>query len=278
MKTTDTDTVYLTGLGKVIKAYEEIAATRMRVIRSGVVKNREFTGQLNQIFCLVKNSYIKETQKYQVQMLRQKNGRIARIFFSTNTGLYGDIIQRIFNLYVSDLKDASSDAIIIGRLGKGLFESYYKGKKYTYFEIADKEVSLDQIANIVEFLAPYESVYVYHGLFKNILMQEAVCTNISGDSLPAPEEKVPTRKLIFEPSLTKTLRFFETEIFSGLLVHVVFESQLAKFSSRMASLEQASENIQKERILAIMQSSLLKKRSMNKKQLEMMAGSRLWGV
>ena len=81
MKTTDTDTVYLTGLGKVIKAYEEIAATRMRVIRSGVVKNREFTGRLNQIFCLVKNSYIKETQKYQVQMLRQKNGRIARIFF-----------------------------------------------------------------------------------------------------------------------------------------------------------------------------------------------------
>ena len=36
-----TEINYLTDLGRVIKAYEEIAASRMQNIRSEVVKNRE---------------------------------------------------------------------------------------------------------------------------------------------------------------------------------------------------------------------------------------------
>ena len=272
-----TEINYLTDLGRVIKAYEEIAASRMQNIRNEVVKNREFTGQLNRIFCTVKNSYQKELEKYKLMFLRQKNGKTARIFIAANTGLYGDMVYRIFNLFSEELKESPSDPIIVGRLGKTLFESTHRGQKFAYFEMPDKGMILAEIEKIVEYLAPYEKVFVYHGLFRNILMQEAVSTNISGDSLLAPEEKTPTRKLIFEPSIPQILHFFETEIFSGLLVHVIFESQLAKFSSRMAALEQATENIKKESLMVRTENTLLKRKISDKKQLEMMAGMSLWG-
>jgi len=62
-----------------------------------------------------------------------------------------------------------------------------------------------------------------------------------------------------------------------LLVHVIFESQLAKFSSRMAALEQATENIKKESLMVRTENTLLKRKISDKKQLEMMAGMSLWG-
>jgi len=277
MKALTSEINYLTDLGKIIKAYEEIAASRMQNIRNEVVKNREFTGQLNRIFYTVKNSYKKELEKYKLSSARGKNGKTARIFIAANTGLYGDMVYRIFNLFSEELKESPSDPVIVGRLGKTLFETTHRNQTFAYFEMPDREMILTEIKKIVDYLAPYETVFVYHGLFKNILMQEAVSTNISGDSLAIPAERLPTRRLIFEPEIPKILHFFETEIFSGLLVHVIFESQLAKFSSRMAALEQATVNIKKENLLAKMENTLLRRRVSDKKQLEMMAGMSMWG-
>ena len=98
MKALTSEINYLTDLGKIIKAYEEIAASRMQNIRNEVVKNREFTGQLNRIFCTVKNSYQKELEKYKLMFLRQKNGKTARIFIAANTGLYGDMVYRGYSI------------------------------------------------------------------------------------------------------------------------------------------------------------------------------------
>lgn len=267
---------YLSDLGKIIKAYEEIAAYRMQNVRQKVLKNREFTSELNQIFQIVKNSYQEALKKYKLSTSRWKNNKTARVFLSANTGLYGDIVQRIFDLFYVDLKKYNSDAVVVGRLGRSLFESSNINQKYVYFEIPDKLSTLEEIKQIIEYLTPYETVVVYHGLFKNVIMSEAMASNISGDVGQLPEEKVPTRQLIFEPSLPQILYFFENEISSSIFLHVIFESQLAKFSSRMAALEQASENIKKETMRTKMENVLSRKRSIDKEQLEMLAGRSLW--
>lgn len=275
MRKTTSDIDYLADLGKVVKAYEEIAAFRMRNIKERVLKNRQFVNELNDVFYSVKISYQKMVEKYKASGKR-KNGKTARVFLSSNTGLYGDMVQRVFGLFLSDFKKSSSDVIIIGRLGKSLFESSHLSTNFIYFELPDKEMVLEEIKKMVDFLIPYETVIVYYGLFKNIIMQEAVSTNVSGDIQLEPEKKQPTRKLIFEPSVPQILDFFESEIFSSLLMHVIFESQLAKFSSRMSALEQANENIRRETAFARIEAAMYKKRFLDKKQLETLAGRALW--
>lgn len=278
MKKLTSEVDYLADMAKIIKAYEEIAAFRMRNVRERVLKNRDYTGELNTIFQIVKVSYQKLLEQYKLSDGQRKNGKTVRLFLSANTGLYGDMVQRIFNLFLAELKASPSETIIAGRLGKSLFDSCGLRQKYLFFEIPDREMLLEEIKRLVDVLLPYEKVIVYHGVFKNIVMQEAAASNLSGETLLPKEEKPATRQLIFEPSLTEVLSFFETEIFSGLLMQVIFESQLAKFSSRMSSLEQASENIRKETALKKLESFLLGKRLNDKKQQEMLAGRSLWGI
>ncbi len=268
---------YLANMAQMIKAYEEIAAFRLRHVREKVLKNRDYTQELNGVFQIVKISYEKLLQKYKLAGVQRKNGRTVRVFLSANTGLYGDMVQRIFNLFLRELESSPSEVVIAGRLGKSLFDSSGLPQRYTFFEIPDREMVLEEVKKLVEILLPYERVIVYHGMFKNIVMQEATATNLSGEALLPLPEKPATRKLIFEPSLPLVLSFFESEIFSGLLMQVIFESQLAKFSSRMSSLEQASENIRKESMLVQLENMMLKKKENNKKQLEMLAGRSLWG-
>jgi len=93
-----------------------------------------------------------------------------------------------------------------------------------------------EIKNLVDFLLPYETVIVYHGLFKNVLMQEAVLSNLSGDTADGADELISEREVIFEPGILQILEVFETEIFYGLFLQVVYESQLAKFSSEWLRL------------------------------------------
>lgn len=275
MKNLALEIEYLSDLSKMVKAYEEIAAVRMQNIKKGVLGNREYTKELYKILQIVKDSYKEESEKYKFTFYGKKNGKTASVLMSANTGLYGDIVQRVFYLFLAGLKETPSEPVIIGRLGRALYESGSKKEKYVYFEIPDTELILDDVKKVADFLSSYETVIVYHGLFKNIIMQEAVASNLAGDP-QFEEEKAPTRKLLFEPYLPEILSFFDSEIFSGFLLHTLLESQLAKFSARMAALEQATENIRKERLMIKRDNNLYRKRLLDKKQLEGLSGRILW--
>lgn len=266
---------YLTSLEKIINAYEEIAANRMQNIKKGVLENREHLTEINQIFQIVKNSYQKQVVVHKTISSRNKIQQTARVFISANTGLYGDLISRVFTVFRQDLKDPG-EAVIIGQLGKVLMEKSYPGAKFTYFNFPDAKIDFQVSKRLIDYLMPYEQVVIYHGLFKNIVMQEASSSNITGDFLLPETKESRRRQLIFEPSLVKILEFFETEIFASLLVQTIYESQLAKFSSRMASLDQATDNISRATRQALWENSREKHRLVNRKQLGMLAGRQLW--
>ena len=88
--------------------------------------------------------------------------------------------------------------------------------------------------------------------------------------------KGPKVKYFFEPSLEKIMAFFEAEIFSSIFEQTIFESQLAKFASRMTSLEIRVEKI-KELLKQIdIEKQKVKHRIMNKKQLDVLSSISLW--
>lgn len=271
------DIDYLVSLEKIINAYEEIAALRLQNVKAKVLKNRDFLTELSQIFQIVKNSYQKEVAKHKIASVRNKNNKTVRVFISANAGLYGDIIQRVFRVFRDELKKSPSDVAIIGQLGKSLVEETRLKSSFAYFDFPDAKFDAVAAKKLVEFLTPYETVIVYHGVFKNILMQDPASTNITGDVLLPLVKEGRRRRLIFEPSLPQILEFFETEFFSSLLIQTIFEAQLAKFSARMATLDQASENIKEATKQALWEKTKEEHRLTNKKQLNMLAGIQLWG-
>jgi len=271
-------------LRTILETYEEIAATRMARIRSSVLANRDFLLEINAIFQQVKTSYktqiealmknkrIKDSSKL---TFIKRNGKTLYVFISANTGLYGEIILKTYDVFIKNLRKEPGDVAILGRLGLEIFNAEKIKAPLTYFEFPDDKIDAQMVQKIVEHIIKYEKVLVFYEQFNNVVNQSPIITNISGDPLPW-EKGVPSARYFFEPSLEKIMEFFEKEIFASIFQQTIFESELAKFASRMVSLDLASENIKIRLKQVILARDRLKHQENNKRQLEKFASMALW--
>ena len=269
---------------EVLETYEEIAAQRMQNTRSSVLAGRLFIAELNYIFQQVKSSsrneilkrmktkHIKDPSKL---TFIERNGKTLYVLLSSNTGLYGDIIKETSELFINLVKKEKTDAVIIGRIGLELFKNSGLLITYNYFEFPDNTVDNQALKKIVSYILQYERVFIVYGRFENIVSQKPTVTSISGDPL-SKEETASNVRYFFEPSLDKIMKFFEAQIFASLFDQTVFESQLAKFASRMTSLEQRVENIQDILKDMALEKEKIRHRIINKKQLETFSSMALW--
>lgn len=265
------DIEYSLSLKTIVQTYQEIAGSRMQRIRNSVLSSRDFLLGINTIFQQVKSSY-------KIKGGLQNNGKTLFVFISANTGLYGDIIKRTFLLFAREIKKERSDIAIIGRLGFRLFqEEFGFAKTFMYFELSDNKIDHEGIKKIIPYLIQYEKVIVFYEQFQSIIASEPIATSVSGDRLPW-EKTSSEIKYIFEPSLEKVMVFFEKEIIVSIFEQVVFESLLAKFSSRMIALEQTTENIQNKLKQALLKKAVIKHQELNKKQNERLSSMSLWAT
>lgn len=199
------ETEFLATLRTILETYEEIAATRMARIRSSVLSSRDFLLEINAIFQQVKTSY-----KTQIELLMKnkkikdpskltfikRNGKTLYVFISANTGLYGEIIRRTYNVFLENLKKEPGDVAILGRLGLEIFNAEGIKSPLTYFEFPDSKMDNAIVQKIVEHIIQYEKVLVFYEQFNNVINQSPIVTNISGDPLPW-EKGGPQAKYFF---------------------------------------------------------------------------------
>lgn len=275
---------FLNILHTILETYEEIAATRMARIRTSVLGSRDFLLEINAIFQQVKSSY-----QAQIELLMKKkkikdpakltfvkrNGKTLYVFVSANTGLYGDIIKKTYDVFVDNLKKTPGDVVIIGKLGVEIFKADKVSIPYTYFDFPDNKIDNAILQKITQHIIQYEKVLVFYEQFNTVVSQSPIVTNISGDPLPW-EKGGPVSKYFFEPSLEKIMEFFEKEIFGSIFQQTIFESELAKFAARMVSLDFASDNTKNRLKQVTLAKNRIKHQEENKRQLEKFASMRLW--
>ena len=283
-KETIREIAFLNTLKEILETYEEIAATRMARIRTSVLGSRDFLLEINAIFQQVKSSY-----KAAVELLMRKkkikdptkltfikrNGKTLYVFVSANTGLYGDIIKKTYDVFIDNLKKAPGDVVILGKLGVEIFKADKVAIPYTYFDFPDNKIDNAILKKITDHIIQYEKVLVFYEQFNTVISQSPIVTNISGDPLPW-EKGGPQAKYFFEPSLEKIMEFFEKEIFGSIFQQTIFESELAKFAARMVSLDYAADNTKDRLREVILTKNRIKHQEDNKRQLEKFASMKLW--
>ncbi len=271
-------------LKDVLETYEEIAAARIQNTRSSVVVGRLFIEELNYIFQQVKSSHRDEMlRRMKTRHIKdpskltfiERNGKTLYVLLSSNSGLYGDIIKKTSELFINLVRKEKADAVIIGRVGLELFKDAGLLTTYNYFDFPDNKVDNEALAKIISYILQYERIFIVYGRFENIVSQKPTVTGISGDPLVQEQTKTQV-KYFFEPSLDKIMKFFEAQIFASLFDQTVFESQLAKFASRMTSLEMRVENIKVILKEVAFEKEKIRHRIINKKQLETFSSMALW--
>ncbi len=277
----------LNSLKDLASSYEEIAVVRMQKIRDSVLKSRDFLSDLSDVFVDLKASYLREIKELlekrkkgdkTILPILQKNGKNLMVYVSSNGRLYGSVTQKVFRLFMQDLKKPESekaDIVVVGEAGRDMLDAAKIGKPFEYFEIPDTDVSLTHIKKLVQKFLIYEKVYIYYGKFSNVVKQNPISTSITGDNIFETENLVETPRedrFIFEPVLEKIFHFFETQIMANLFSQTILENQLARHASRVDAMEEALVHIEEETKKINVLRNRIKHQTQDRKQLETISG------
>lgn len=272
----------VTSLKDLTEVYGEIASIRMRKVRNYVLKNRDFLASIEIIFKDALNYY---TKKLSDLMKRGKikdsskvtflahNGRTVAVLISANTGFYGEVVRETFKKFIEEIKNEKVEVTIIGRLGRTLFLEEMPNHPYTYFDLPDYGTNEDKLSEAIKHLVQYEEIRVYYGKYYSVVTQKPTIFSISAGKSVDKGAKTSEATYIFEPSVEKILMFFETQIFASLFDQAVWENQLAKFASRILSMDRASDNIRNKLNELTLQNLKLSHNISNRKQLNSLAST-----
>ncbi len=272
----------ISALNVITTVFQEIAHLRMIEIRKEVLRTREFLDELAGVYHLIKRSYlnffkkklIRKKESKEFSFIAKKRGTVA-IFLSANEFFYGTLILDIWSRVYDFWKNNKTDLVVIGRLGKYLAENYRLSHKILYFELSDEKPEEERIKEIIQFIKRYERIIVFHGKFETILSQNPAITDISGGVFPE-ERTDEIKNYLFEPSPETVLEFFETEIVGNLFNQTILEHSLAKYTARMMSMYQATENIKQSKKELEKNKRKLEWQTSDKKQVEIFSGFKLW--
>lgn len=277
-----TDIDLVNTLKTVTQVYQEIAVMKMQKVRGSVLVTRDYLTKLSEIFYDVKRSYNKELKtllaKEKKKTHADKNETRVSILLSPNTKLYGDIVYKVVKHFIDDVKYNNDEITIIGRLGRELFTNEQLKRPYTYFEIPDSEIRMDDLRAIISHIASFDKINVYYPRFENIINQKSAISNVSGDEPMKQGEELNYREraYLFEPNLDSILHYFKTQMVSSLFKQTVHESQLARFASRIRAMEEALDNINVRSKELYSEQNKVNRLIQNRKQIERLAGISLW--
>ena len=290
------DEIELTQSMRVLaESYQEISVRRMQKIRGGIVSARDFMERLSQIFIDVHTSYQSKllsaakagakpvfplplkNERFTFSTSK-KNGKMVLVLVSATARLYGSIVSQVFQSFLLAVnKYPQADIIILGAVGKQLFDGLKKERQYQFFELADVATSLEQIQPVITVLLDYQDVQIYFGKFNNIMIQSPAVSDLSG-SLPTEEVGLieERKEFFFEPIVEKIVDYFGNQAFASLFKQTVHEGELARFASRVSAMENALINIDKaqDKLHTMVRSA--KKVSDNNKRIGALAGMSLW--
>jgi F0F1-type ATP synthase gamma subunit len=234
------------------KVYAEMAALRMNKKREEVLYARNFLKELDVVFADARRAYLAELKRKAVIRgtdltkkitLLSHNGKNVAVFIAANTRLYGDIIQRTFKMFLEDVKVTGSEATVVGKIGRIMYEGAMGEKPYTYFDMPDASIDSKNLNDLIAHLVPYDEIHLYYGKFVNVVRQEPEMYAISAELNFADDSEKVLNYFIFEPSIEKVLQYFEGQIFGTLLEQRISESQLAKYAARLTTMDRAEQAI-----------------------------------
>lgn len=267
----------LNTLLQVTQTYALVSSKQVNKIRDTVIKNRDYTKSVYDIFQQVVASYsaqitelVRHNKKNAEEALTflPHNGKTVFVLVSANTGLFGSIIDNTFSYMIKNLKNSGAEVTVIGRLGRAMLQSVAPNAPFTYFDYPDYGENNENFSKIVSHLVQYDEIIVFYAQFQSMIKQDPVKFQIASQTpLAQPADKSQNKQYIFEPSLVDILKFFESEIFTSVLDQVMRESQLAKSASRVVAMDRSTKNIQEELKKSRMVQNRLRHLRENKKQL-----------
>ncbi len=270
------------------QSYEEISVLRIQNVKGSVLATRDFLEKLSEVYMDVRTNYkhaiadLEQRHRKRSNVLlfktNVKNGKEVSVFVSANSKFYGGVVEKVFILYKDYILKHDTELVVIGKVGKELMENAGINKQFTFYDVPDTRVSLDNLQPVMQYITNFEKVNVFYPRFLNMVSQDPAMVHLSGEDIMPNQNAMHASytKYFFEPSLAVILEFFESQVLTSDFKQTVHEGELARLAGRIRAMEEMLSNIEDKQKELGMQSLRLKKSTDNKKRIESLAGMFLW--
>lgn len=247
-------------LKQIAQAYSEIANQKLKKIRIEVERNRLFFNEISRVYSLVRAL----ANKKGITVPKPKK-RVC-ILQTSNYRFYGNINSSIIEFFIEKTKNLECDRVIIGKVGIEYFQSNHIFPSFIPMVLINDHPSPNELNAFVNIVKTYNQVLIFYSRLKSLLMQIPAAVDITETAEKIAVEGRTGSHFIFEPEISKTLQFFDSQILILQIEQAFLESEVSRTASRFISMDQAETEANK----YIKQYSLLKsysQRNMRNNQL-----------
>lgn len=234
-------------LKQITQAFTQIASSKLKKIRNGVERNRDFFKDLSDIYGLI--NIISKERKIKPP---QKNGKTLAIVLTSNQRFYGKITNELIEFFLVQISKVRSDKLVIGKAGIEAFKSLNYALVYHPWVLEGDFPSNEEFLKLSKYVTIYSRVLVFHPKFQSVMVQIPVITDISQSEQRVNTQTGASKELIsqlnsfiIEPELKIILDFFDNQIKILLLEATFLEAELARTASRLISMDNAQNEAEK---------------------------------
>lgn len=231
-------------LSFVTSALFEISAEKIDTLRTAFDKNASFYTDISNLYLAVKQTALLRGEYVSAADAKDKaqNNRSLFVALTTNTRFYGSTNTDIMHAFMERIQKEDGDYMVIGKVGEAFLQSFKSEAKNMMFEsFQDDEPTPEETKAFLERVAVYTHVFVLHSSFVNVFTQKVSVLDIAHAPTGVPTNEEDRVDYLFEPELPLILAFFETRVRHLLFLRVLLESELARTSSRLVSMNAAED-------------------------------------
>lgn len=223
-------------VGNLTSVFESIASMHVAKVKNKVNLSKEF-------FQLLWKRY-RSIQVDPEKVITNRAGfnenpKKVFVVISAESGLSGNIDQRLIETMLQDYDSKSTDIVVLGAHGANQLTQ--QGIKFVrYFQIPETDQYID-VSPLVEAVLPYSRIIIYYEEYVSLGVQEikkidlmssmkTMTENISEEGIITEDDT------IFEPSLEEIAGQMEITMMTLALSQTILESSLAQAASRFSAM------------------------------------------
>jgi len=232
--------------GKITKAMEMVAASKMRKAQDRVIAARSYAEGVRRVVGNMMNAHAEYQHPFLVE--REEIKKVGIIVVTTDKGLCGGLNTNALKaaLGVTKAQEADIEVFTIGKRA-GLFMRRVGAKISGVAENISDTPELSDILGVVTLaIEKYESgeldeVHLVYSEFVNTMTQEPTAMRLMPCPLPETEE-TGYWDYLYEPEAKDVLEGVLRRYVESLVYHAVLENKACEQSARMVAIKSATDN------------------------------------
>jgi F-type H+-transporting ATPase subunit gamma len=216
--------------------YESISSTQVAKIKDKVELSKVFFNLLWGRYTSIRldpSSYITNREE-------NGNGKNVFIIISAETGLSGDIDQRLIETMLQDYDAKTTDLIVLGSHGAGQLKA--RGTPFVrQFQVPPTDSYID-VNPVIEAILPYSKAVVYYEEYLSLGVQGIKKIDLNSrlqamsEEADVDQDVISSADTIFEPSIEEIADQMEMTMMNLAFSEAILESTLAQDASRFNAM------------------------------------------